>query len=52
MYVIWNFVAPSIFQHIMDIKLQGIPSVVCYFGIILITGAINEVHLANLWEAL
>lgn len=44
--------APGIFQRTMETLLQGIPRVLVYLDDILITGASQEDHLANLKEVL
>ena len=44
--------APSIFQRVMENLLQGIPRVCVYLDDILVTGAIEEEHLANLAQVL
>ena len=44
--------APGIFQRIMESLLQGIPRVLVYLDDILITGVLQEEHLANLNEVL
>ena len=44
--------APSIFQRIMENLLQGIPRVCVYLDDILVTGATEQEHLANLAQVL
>ena len=44
--------APSQFQRIMDQILQGMKHVACFIDDIIITGATEEEHLANLTEVL
>ena len=44
--------APSIFQRVMENLLQGIPRVCVYIDDILVTGATEEEHLANLAQVL
>ena len=44
--------APSIFQRVMKNSLQGIPHVCVYIDDILVTGATEEEHLANLAQVL
>ena len=40
--------APAIFQHVMEMVLQGLPSVCVYVDDILVTEASEEEHLQNL----
>ena len=44
--------APSIFQRVMENLLQGIPRVCVYLDDILVTGATEQEHLANLAQVL
>ena len=44
--------APSIFQRVMETLLQGIPRVSVYLDDILVTGASEQEHLANLAQVL
>ena len=44
--------APSIFQRVMETLLQGIPRVSMYLDNILVTGASEQEHLANLAQVL
>ena len=44
--------APSIFQHIMEQLLQGIPRVSVYIDDVLITGTTEEDHLCTVEEVL
>ena len=44
--------APSIFQHVMENLLQGITRVCIYLNNILVTGATDQEHLANLAQVL
>ena len=44
--------APSIFQRVMENLLQGIPRVCVYLDDILVTGAMEQQHLANLAQVL
>ena len=44
--------APSIFQQVMEHLLQGIPRVCVYINDILVRGATEEEHLANLAQVL
>ena len=44
--------APSIFQRIMENLLQGIPRVCVYLDDILVSGATEQEHLANLEQVL
>ena len=44
--------APAVFQRVMDQILQGMDHVTCYLDDILITGATEREHLANLTEVL
>lgn len=40
--------APAIFQHVMEVLLQGKPHVTVYLDDILITGKSGQAHLAKL----
>ena len=44
--------APAIFQHAMDMILQGIPHVIYYIDDVLVTGKTEEEHLQNLTQVL
>ena len=44
--------APSLFQHIMDEVLHGLPNVVCYIDDILVSGWSQADHLKSLEEVL
>jgi hypothetical protein len=44
--------APSIFQRVMENLLQGIPRFCVYLDDILVTGATEQEHLANLVQVL
>jgi len=43
---------PAIFQHAMDMILQGIPHVIYYIDDVLVTGKTEEEHLQNLTQVL
>ena len=42
--------APALFQKLMDMVLQGIPGVACYFDHILVSGKDEESDLQTLAE--
>ena len=44
--------APTIFQHTMDVILQGFPQVLYYLDDILVTGQTVKDHISNLEEML
>lgn len=44
--------APAQFQKVMDALLQGIPGVIRYIDDIMVMGATDTEHLANLEEVL
>ena len=44
--------APAIFQRTMECLIQSIPRVCLYIGDVLVTGATEQDHLANMTEVL